>query len=77
MPGFFLSATTEAAQVANVCPPLSYSPGYSRIRQCLKCQSGTAENTEVFKFPATVDDARNYKNTTHTLRADRNKVCRE
>lgn len=43
MPGFYLASTGRNTQKAALCPNSTYSPGYGRIRQCLKCQSGTEE----------------------------------
>jgi hypothetical protein len=73
MPGFFLSATSRATQKAALCPANTYSVGFGRVRQCLRCQSGTEENP---------DSA--YNNTLPTvvtdpvkLRINRLEVCRE
>ena len=38
-----LKVATPANQRAGLCPPHTYSPGYSRLRSCFKCQSGMVE----------------------------------
>lgn len=74
MPGWYLNAATEALQEASLCPPLSYSPGYGRIRNCLRCQSGTVENPTGTLF---VNSPADLSNSTLKLRVDRFAVCRE
>jgi hypothetical protein len=70
MPGFYLNATSRATQEAALCPRSTYSPGYGRIRQCLRCQSGTEEKNPspyTSSLPA----------ATNQLRINRLEVCRE
>eukprot|EP00775_Hariotina_reticulata_P008849 gene8849-9028_t len=51
---------TRANQKADICPPNTYSPGFSRLRACFKCQSGM---TEPSSFNST------------TLRISKTEVC--
>jgi hypothetical protein len=44
MPGFYLTATSRETQKAALCPASTYSVGFGRVRQCLRCQSGTEED---------------------------------
>ncbi|KAF8065592.1 hypothetical protein HT031_003193 [Scenedesmus sp. PABB004] len=44
IPGFSLALTSPATQSAALCPTSTYSPGFGRIRQCLRCQSGLEED---------------------------------
>lgn len=72
MPGFYLASTGRNSQKAALCPNSTYSPGYGRIRQCLKCQSGTEEKPGAgyASDPATVT-------SPSQLRTNRTDVCRE
>jgi hypothetical protein len=73
MPGFYLNATSRALQQAALCPRNTYSPGYGRIRQCLRCQSGTEENSAT----GFSDDLTSVKAGTKHPRTNRTSVCRE
>lgn len=70
MPGFYLASTGRNSQKAALCPNSTYSPGYGRIRQCLKCQSGTEEKPDAgyASDPATVT-------SPSQLRTNRTDVC--
>eukprot|EP00775_Hariotina_reticulata_P008852 gene8853-9031_t len=62
-PGFFAlpgQVATRANQKADICPPNTYSPGFSRLRACFKCQSGMTEPSS-------------YNSTT--LRISKTEVC--
>lgn len=43
MPGFYLAAATRQTQQARLCPNATYSPGGTRVRSCIQCQSGLIE----------------------------------
>ncbi|WIA36543.1 hypothetical protein OEZ86_007835 [Tetradesmus obliquus] len=72
MPGFYLASTGRNTQKAALCPKSTYSPGYGRIRQCLKCQSGTEEKPDA-DYATNVTDLSPPSNKT--LRVNRTDVC--
>jgi hypothetical protein len=72
MPGFYLNATSRATQKAALCPKSTYSAGFGRIRQCLRCQSGTEENP-ASAYSTTLPAVGN----PVKLRSNRIEVCRE
>ncbi|WIA12137.1 hypothetical protein OEZ85_012210 [Tetradesmus obliquus] len=74
LPGFYLKTTSPATQEAAPCRRNTYSPGYSRLRQCLRCQSGTAENPDAGFADVDALQPGQYPDKA-SLRTDRLKVC--
>ncbi|WIA16345.1 hypothetical protein OEZ85_013043 [Tetradesmus obliquus] len=72
MPGFYLASTGRNTQKAALCPKSTYSPGYGRIRQCLKCQSGTEEKPDA---DYATDVAELSPSSNKMLRVNRTDVC--